>query len=302
MTAPLPPLADIPDWLVALEARAPALRPGAAARLDWGDRPGARTDWCVLFVHGFSASPRELSPFPERLAAALGANAMFVRLTGHGQDGAAMARARLRHWRADVARGFRIARAAGTRTLAVGCSTGATLLVDALLRGEEAAAALLVSPNFGLRDPRARRLLDTPLARIWGPLVVGRERVADMTPAQALIWTARYPSSALVTMGAALRALDGADLGRLRLPALFAYADEDAVVDPAAAASAMARWGGPAERLRLRPLPGCDPAAHVLAGDGMCPAGTAPLLAGALDWAGRALGVSPRPSPPPPAA
>jgi alpha-beta hydrolase superfamily lysophospholipase len=299
----LPPLADIPAWLAAREARVPALREGCAARLDWGAAPGERTAVAVLYVHGFSASPAELSPYPERVAEGLGANAVFVRLSGHGQDGAAMGRARLADWRREVAEGFAIARAAGGRVLAIGCSTGALLLALALAEGEEAAGAVLVSPNFGLHDPRAARLLPVPLKRLWLPLMIGPERVAEMTPAQARIWTARFPTGALVPMFDALRALGRADLSRARVPALFAWADEDMVVSPAAAAAAMARWGGPAERLRLHPRPGCDPASHVLAGDGMCPAGTEPLVEATLDWAARALSPSrSRPAAAPPGA
>lgn len=288
----LPPLPEIPGWLAARESRVPGLRPGCAARLDWGQAPGQRTALVVLYVHGFSASPAELSPCPERVAAALGANAVFLRLAGHGQDGAAMARARLADWRRDLAEGFAIARAAGDRVLAIGCSTGALLLTLALAGGESAAGAVLVSPNFGLRDPRAGRLLPVPFKRLWLPWLIGPERVAEMTPDQARIWTSRYPVGALVPMFDALWAFRRTDLSRLQLPALFAWAEEDMVISPAAAAAAMARWGGPTERLRLHPQPGCDPMAHVLAGDGMCPAGTAPLVAAILDWAGRALSPS----------
>jgi hypothetical protein len=122
----IPPLPALDAWLADREARVPRCGRAARRRMIWADGP-RRTDWSVVYVHGFSASRREASPWPERVAEALGANFFGARLTGHGQDGPAMDRATLRDWRADTAEALAIGRAVGERLLVLSCSTGSTL-------------------------------------------------------------------------------------------------------------------------------------------------------------------------------
>jgi len=127
----LPPLAELDGWLAAREAAVPDLRPDAARRIVWADAAGARTDWAVVYLHGFSASGEEIRPVPDAVAAALGANLFFARLSGHGRDGAAMAEASVADWMADTAEALAIGRALGERVLVIGTSTGAALATAA---------------------------------------------------------------------------------------------------------------------------------------------------------------------------
>ena len=76
---------DLVAWLSEREAKVPALREGAAKRIVWAETPGDQTDWAVIYLHGFSASAEEIRPVPDRVAAALGANLYFTRMTGHGR-------------------------------------------------------------------------------------------------------------------------------------------------------------------------------------------------------------------------
>jgi alpha-beta hydrolase superfamily lysophospholipase len=137
-----------------------------------------------------SAGPRELSPVPERVAEALGANLYLARLKGHGQDGAALAAASLAEWRADVREALEIGARLGRRVVAVGNSTGATLIALALARGAEMAGAALLAPNFGIGRGWRPRLLEAPFARAWLPWVIGRERGFEaVNGAHAAHWT-----------------------------------------------------------------------------------------------------------------
>lgn len=146
---------DIIRWLAAREA---GIRPDVASYLQWAAGAGQRTGIALIYVHGFSASPGELRPLPEDLARQLGANLLGLRLTGHGQDGAALSRARLRDWQDDLAQALQFGRQLGGRVIVLGMSTGATLLAQAACdpRLRDAFdAAILVSPNFRLRHPAA---------------------------------------------------------------------------------------------------------------------------------------------------
>ena len=88
----------------------PGLGPGCEKHVVWAGEPGVRTPVSLLYIHGFSATGQELRPLPDLVAADLGANLHFTRLTGHGQDGAAMGRATLADWTRDMAEALEIAR------------------------------------------------------------------------------------------------------------------------------------------------------------------------------------------------
>lgn len=283
----IPDAAGLEPWLAKRESAVPGLRPGCAKRILWAGAAGKRTPQVLVYVHGFSATGQELRPLPDRVAAALGANLFFTRLTGHGQDGAALGRARLRDWQADLDEAFAIGRALGRETVVMACSTGAPLVAAALAAGAAARAVLLVSPNWGLRSRLAQWLLDAPGAPVWGRAILGRERAFEVvSDAHAAYWTPRYDSAAVHTMAAAVRVGRKA-VTRVTVPAFVGLSEADQVVSPAATRRVMARWGGPVTWHVVETGPEDDPMAHVIAGDIFSPARTAALAAAMGDWLAR---------------
>lgn len=280
----IPPLGNLDAWLAEGEARAGGVRPGCERRVTWAAGP-ARTPWSVVYVHGFSASRREASPWPERVARGLGANLFGARLTGHGQDGEAMDRARLRDWRADVAEAFAIGRALGERLLVLSCSTGCTLVALAMAGGERADGAAMLSPNFGLTFRRLQAALDAPFAAAWAPLLIRGRQGPPAANVESGIWTSGYTVRAYAPMAEAVRAARRADFESIHAPALFAFSEADQVVDPGLTTQVMRRWGGPVREVRLASGPGDDPSNHVLAGDALSPGLTDRVVAETLDWA-----------------
>ena len=72
---------SVPLYLEKREARFEDIVEGVEKRVVWAGERGARTDWAVVYLHGFSGSSEEIRPVPDEVAAALGAN-LFYR--GHG--------------------------------------------------------------------------------------------------------------------------------------------------------------------------------------------------------------------------
>jgi alpha-beta hydrolase superfamily lysophospholipase len=290
VTAEVPGPEALDGWLAEREAAVPGLRDGAAKRIVWAGAPGAVTDVAVVYLHGFSASAEEVRPLPDEVAAALGANLFFTRLTGHGRDGAAMAEARPEDWLKDTAEALAIGRTIGRKVLVIGTSTGGTLAAWAATDPELAEGVrgvVLISPNFGVRNPMAK-ILDLPYAAVWAPPLVGRERAfTPQNERHAAHWTTRYPSSALFPMATLLRDTAQRDFGAAAMPALFLFSDLDTVVDPDASRGVASRWGGGAEVIEIEPAAGADPDMHVLAGDILSPGLTAMVRDAILDWVAR---------------
>lgn len=276
---------DVQAYIAAAEARFETIRPGLNKQIIWAGDAGKKTALSVVYVHGYSASLQEVRPLPDDIAKALGANLFYTRLTGHGQDGAALAKATAGDWQRDMAEALALGRALGQEVLVIGTSTGATLAALAALNAEQMAqvkGVVLISPNFGIKNPLSV-LLRFPLARQWLPLIAGQERgFAPQNAAHEQYWTTSYPSVALFQMAALVAHGAAQDYGQAQVPALFVISDEDQVIRADLARKAAAQWG--AEVFQVLPAEGIDPFNHVLAGDVLSPNGTAPTVEAILNW------------------
>jgi alpha-beta hydrolase superfamily lysophospholipase len=286
------PLQGLSAYLADREARFPDIVPGTEKRVVWAGEPEARTPVAVLYIHGFSATSEEIRPVPDRLAEALDANLVFTRLEGHGRPGDALAGATVAGWMRDLDEALKVARRAGERVLILSTSTGGTLAAVVAMTPdlrEDVAGIIFVSPNFGVNSGLAP-ILTWPAARVWLPLVAGRRRSFEpASEAQARYWTTDYPTVSVLPMAALVKAVRGLDPGRATVPALFWFSDADRVVRPDVTAEIAARWGAPAEVVRVTTGPGDDPQAHVIAGDIMSPGQTDAAVSGMIDWARRTL-------------
>lgn len=281
-------LADDPEgWLAARESLFEDITPGTQKRIVWAGDAGARTPLALVYLHGFSATGREIAPVPEEVAARLGANLYVARLAGHGRDGAALGQASAADWMIDLAEALALGRVLGERVVLIGTSTGASLAVMAATEPDLAggiAGLVLVSPNFRQRHPAAR-LLTLPFAPRVLPLIFGEERgFTPLNEAQARYWTTRYPVAVLFEMAALARAAARAPHGAAGMPALFYLDPADRVVDHDASRKVAAAWGGGAHVHAVATAAGDDPFAHVIAGDILSPAGTAPAVETIAGW------------------
>jgi esterase/lipase len=229
------PSRDLDAWLEASEANTASrygIVRGAEKRIVWRGEPDAKSELAVVYLHGFSATRREIHPVPQRVAAALGANLFETRLRGHGRHRERLSDVSAEDWLHDGAEALAIGAAIGERLVVMGTSTGATLAL-ALAENplfERVESLVLLSPNWG---PAAAGsdLATGPYGPQLVRLLAGEEH--SWQPAnedQKRYWTTRYPTTAIVEM---LRLVD---LAREMTPraqvasALMIYSPRDDVV------------------------------------------------------------------------
>lgn len=278
------PAIDLPEdldaWLAATErsvADRHGLVPGSEKRITWfGDRQ--RTQYSVVYLHGFSATRQETAPLAEIVATALGANLFETRLSGHGHARDALAAVTAEDWLLDAAEALAVASRLGDRIIVIGTSTGATLA--AAMLGDPAMNAVdtlvMLSPNFEPRDAGAA-WLTRPAGPLLARLVVGGTRSwQPHNELQARYWSTTYPTAAAVEM---MRLVD---LANRQLPAdisqrlLVFYSPQDEVVSPTAALAVIGQTVAPQKAAIEIRDPG-DPSHHVLAGDVLSGAATQKL-------------------------
>src|SRR5690349_15956932 len=62
------------------------LKPDNEARIVWNDSTKGKTEYAVVYLHGFSASQEEGDPVHSELAKKFGCNLYLARLAEHGVD------------------------------------------------------------------------------------------------------------------------------------------------------------------------------------------------------------------------
>lgn len=286
-------IAALPEWFAAQERAAGVTDPDVAKRVVFADSANpAKTAWSVVYLHGFSATRQETSPLSEEVARALGANLYETRLRGHGLPGDSLGHVQARDWMGDAAFSLDVARRLGDSVLVIGTSTGGTLgvwlatLPKPVREGLH--ALVLISPNFGPKDPAAG-LLTLPWAEVVLPRFIPQREWVAKNEEQRRFWTMRYPSTALFPMQAMVEHVRDASLNDYDTPTLAFYHEGDQVVD----AKRTTTWLDAlddvgrmrAERVLVIPTAGED--GHVIAGRIVAPSQTATFRDRIVTFLGR---------------
>lgn len=268
--------ADLPTYLARSEAAYPDITPGAEKTIIWAHPEHQQTDLAIVYLHGFSATRQETAPLCDELAATLGANLFYTRLTGHGRSNAALGEASAGDWLQDAEEALAVGKRLGRRVIVIGTSTGGTLAawLAATQNQSQVLAYVLISPNFGPKDP-ASQVLTWPWASTFAPWILGQERQwTPLNSEQARYWNHRYPSRALLPMMALVDAVNQLPLEQVQTPILLIHATDDQVVSASDAAQAFVRFGS-VNKQRVELQQSQDPSHHILAGRIVAPADTA---------------------------
>ncbi|HKI87442.1 MAG TPA: alpha/beta fold hydrolase [Draconibacterium sp.] len=179
------------------------LKPDNESRIIWyNDSVRERTDYCLLYLHGFSASWYEGYPANVEFAKHFGCNAYFPRLAAHGIDttDALVNMTPDRLWES-AKKALMVARSLGKKVIIMSTSTGGTLSLELAADFPEYVDALIMySPNIRINSGAAF-LLSKP----WG-LQIGRKATGgkyritneNFDSKDCQYWDCKYRVEALV--------------------------------------------------------------------------------------------------------
>jgi len=287
-SATIPELPDDLDGYLADRERAagvefPLIR-DTEKRIRWRI-VGKKTDYAIVYLHGFSATRREIAPTAELVANALQANLFETRLRGHGRIQGAMVDVAAEDWLEDAAEALAIGARIGDRVVVIGTSTGATL---ALAMTDHAAmqrveTLVLMSPNFAPADP-ASQWLTKPGGPLIARLMIGETRSwQPYNDQQARFWSTRYPTHTLVEV---MRLVDFTNAKlplNLEQPVLILTSPNDTVISTVTMVNALDRIKAPRRKILEFEQVG-DPSNHVLAGDILSPDTTKEVAAAIVSF------------------
>lgn len=268
-------------YLAESESRVSGIRKHCEKKIVWYDDKRHQRDLAIVYIHGFSASRMEIWPLCDHLAATMGANLFYTRLTGHGRDGYAMGTATVRDWQNDGREAISIGRRLGRKIILVGTSTGGTLAT--WLAAQPSVTPMihrliLISPNFFPKNPVAAAALWPPALRLFESFFGGWRNFSVVNARHAKFWTVRYPVKAIATMMQLVRLSWRLDLSNPTMPVLMLVNPWDRVINVTLAV--MRYLAFPSAQKRLVLFRGNkDLGRHVLAGDILSSSTTAKALA-----------------------
>jgi alpha-beta hydrolase superfamily lysophospholipase len=277
---------DLDAYLEKSEAKVRGIQPNQHKEIVWADpETKAKTPIAIVYIHGFSASPQEMRPVPDIVAANLKANLFLTRLFGHGTTTRPMADVSVNAWANDFAEALAIGERLGDKVVVMGTSTGGALTTWAITQPafkDRIDAVILCSPNYGVQAFGAS-LLTLPFARQMANVVMGETRSFEPgNDLQRLYWTTTYPVDAILPMAEVVRLAVDAPVEQTKIPALLLISPDDQVVQPAITRDMAERWGAPHRLVEIKGVE--DPSKHVLAGAAMSPSTTEPVAKLATDW------------------
>ncbi len=169
------------------------LKPDNEARILWNDSLKSKTEYAVVYLHGFSASQEEGDPVHYTFAQKFGCNLFLSRLAEHGIDTTEP----LANLTADklwnsAKEAYAIGKQLGKKIILMATSTGGTLALKLAAEYPDIAGLILLSPNIAIKDPNAWLLNNR-----WGlqiaKMIKGKYNTAnDTTTVYAQFWNYKY--------------------------------------------------------------------------------------------------------------
>ena len=149
------------------------IKPDNASRILFADSIPSKTEYCLLYIHGFSASPHEGYPVNQDFAKHYGMNAYIPRLHEHGlekgQNLLDMTPDKLIQSAKDA---LQVARQMGEKVILMSTSTGGTLSLILAADNPDIAGVILYAPNIEMKEDMTK-ILTYPWGLQIGKLVSG---------------------------------------------------------------------------------------------------------------------------------
>lgn len=231
-TMPLVPAVTGLEQFITTNEAAHQLRPNNQARVVWAnDSNKQKTDYAIVYLHGFSASQEEGNPVHRNIAKQFGCNLYLSRLAEHGIDTAEQ----LMHLTADnywetAKQALAIGKELGNKVILMGTSTGSTQALQlAAAFPADVAALVLYSPNIAINDNNAW-LLNNHWGLQIARLVKGSNynMPTDERPIYKQYWNKPYRLEALVALEEMLEtSMNKATFEKIKQPVLLLYYFKD---------------------------------------------------------------------------
>jgi len=241
------------------------LKPDNEARIIWAnDSSKQKTDYAIVYLHGFSASQKEGDPVHRNIAKEFRCNLYLSRLAEHGIDTAdQLVNLTADNYWESAKQALAIGKQLGNKIILMGTSTGGTLALQlAATFPNDVAALILLSPNIAINDPNA-----WVLNNHWGLQIARLVKHSDYNvsdddrPIYKQYWNKPYRLEAAVSLEELLETtMNKETYEKVKQPTLLLYyykddQHQDNVVKVSSMLSMYDELGTPADLKRKVAMP-----------------------------------------------
>lgn len=248
------------------------IKPDNEARIIWAnDSLKQKSEYAIVYLHGFSASQEEGNPVHRNIAKKFGCNLYLSRLSQHGVDTTdALFNMTADNLWESAKQAYAIGKQLGKKVILMGTSTGGTLALQLAAAYPEIAGLVLYSPNIAVNDPNAW-LLNNP----WGLQIARLVKKSDLNTAKTdspdykQYWNYQYRLESIVQLEELLEtSMNTPTFAKVKQPTLtlYYYKDEkhqDPVVKVSAMKEMMVELSTPIDQKKMVAIP--EAGNHVLA-------------------------------------
>ncbi|MBX9784145.1 MAG: alpha/beta hydrolase [Chitinophagaceae bacterium] len=179
------------------------LRPNNEARIIWAnDSSKTKTEYAIVYLHGFSASQEEGTPVHTNIAKKFGCNLYLSRLAEHGIDTTEQLvnLTAEKYWNS-VKEAYAIGKQLGNKVILIGTSTGGTNALHLASVYPGINSLILLSPNIEIFDDNAW-IANNPWGLQLGKAITGSGYVTpkDNRAIYKQYWNSPYRLESIVNL------------------------------------------------------------------------------------------------------
>jgi len=213
-----------------LELAIPTLKPDNNARIIWADTSKkVKTPYCIVYLHGFSASYAEGQPVHSNIANRFGYNLFLPRLYAHGlQEKEPLLELTAEKLVESARYAVAVGKQLGDSVILMSSSTGGTLSLILSAEDPLIAGLIMYSPNIDLYDSKSFLLLQPWGLQIARAVVGSDYYTFKASEAAQQYWNTKYRIEALLQLKALLQeTMNKRTFERIHEPVFVSYYFKD---------------------------------------------------------------------------
>lgn len=238
----VPSIDKLENYLKEKESSFVHLRKGLEKAITWHDEnKKEKTEFSFIYLPGFTATKKEISPVVETLSKRFKANSFFSRLPSHGEEADDYSNARTEQFFESAIEAVEIGHRIGHKPVFVGLSTGAALLQYVLNRSKNAFAFVAFSPAFYSSWHIMNVSLNPWIGHSLVKLLMGDYyEWKHQFPKQDLYWNTKYNTDILPEITRVFQITSRQEYSQMNTPYLLIFNEQDNVIDHT---QMLKKWG-----------------------------------------------------------
>ena len=193
-------LDQVENYIQTKESKISNIKPDNQSQFVWQDSLN-KTDYSVVYLHGFSASHGEAFPILDNFSKRYKCNMYKPRLYLHGlNDVDAFVNITPEKWLKSAKEAISIGKAIGHKLIVISTSTGSTLAAYLAANDPDIHALIMTSPNFDLYDQNSYLLTKPWGKQIFKQIMGGNYREWNANESIKKYWTTKNRIEAHIAM------------------------------------------------------------------------------------------------------